>query len=113
MNKKQITVVPGPGSANPNDSYLSRYNTTMSCKFQTEDRIKEPAIVRKQPGPFEYKIPSRIGESQQYQFGLRPYIDPLKMRTGTGPGDYNPKGLFRVQSGHIGARPKDLDFDTL
>ena len=42
-------------------------------------------------------------------FGLRPFIDPFKMRTRTGPGDYNPKGLGRVRSVTISNKPQEKD----
>ena len=35
------------------------------------------------------------------------------MRTTTGPGDYNAKPLYRVQSGVISKRPNEKDLETL
>ena len=52
-------------------------------------------------------------EKAQYGFGLRPFIDPFKMRTHTGPGDYNPKGLSRVRSVTISNKPQDKDIEVL
>ena len=45
----------------------------------------------KHPGPQDYNIPSKIVEKPKYFFGLKPFIDPHKCKTTTGPGDYDPK----------------------
>ena len=54
------------------------------------ERNKRAKTV-KHPGPQEYNIPSKIVENPRFIFGLRPFIDPQKCRTTTGPGDYDPK----------------------
>lgn len=71
---------------------------------------KHPTLMeRRQPGPGYYEYQNTVGSNQKYQFGLKPFIDPFKMRTTTGPGDYEPKPLYRVKSGVISKRPYDKD----
>jgi hypothetical protein len=36
-------------------------------------------------------------------------MDPFKMKTTTGPGDYNPKPMVRAKSGVISSKPNEKD----
>ena len=38
------------------------------------------------PGPGTYKLDPQIFQGPKYQLGLKPFIDPQKMKTETGPG---------------------------
>jgi hypothetical protein len=53
-------------------------------------------------------LPSKISEHAKYGFGLRPFIDPQKCRTTTGPGFYDPKYFDGNQSISLKGRPKDV-----
>jgi hypothetical protein len=69
---------------------------------------------RLHPGPNQYRVKSVLGTGgKQYGFGLKPFIDPFKMRTTTGPGDYNPRPLGRCMSGVISSKPKEKDIREL
>jgi len=90
VNPKIVTNVPGPGAHDPLDLFTTKQHSSQNWSINRIERNKRPRTV-KHPGPQEYTIPSYINEHQKYDFGLRPFIDPHKCRTTTGPGDYDPR----------------------
>ena len=59
------------------------------------------------PGPTSYNIPSKLKETPEYGFGLRPFIDPQKNRTTTGPGFYDPKYFDSKRTIQLMGKPRD------
>ena len=47
------------------------------------------------PGPGSYQIPSQIQDGPKHFMGTKAHYNDKKMRTETGPGQYNPKELSR------------------
>jgi hypothetical protein len=65
VNKKELTVVPGPGHTDPKDKYTTK--ETASKMYSINRTEKHPnRMERKQPGPFDYTIPSKVVEKAQY-----------------------------------------------
>jgi len=75
VNPKIVTNVPGPGAHEANDIYTTREHSKQFWSMCRVDKNKAAKPV-KHPGPQEYNIPSKIVEKPEYQFGLRPPIDP-------------------------------------
>ena len=91
VNPKIVTSVPGPGAHEPRDTYTTKEQSISKWSINRIDKNKRPKSV-KQPGPTAYNLNSKIGkEMPEYGFGLRPFIDPQKCRTTTGPGFYDPQ----------------------
>ena len=105
--------MPGPGHTDPRDKYSSKNSTSLSWSMCMNDKHPNRKDSRL-PAPNHYKIRSTIGDGgHHYGFGLKPFIDPLKMRTTTGPGDYNPESLHRVSSAVITCMPNERDINVL
>lgn len=52
---------------------------------------REKIFGQTQPGPGEYKLPTKIGENPKYLMGLKLETNPVKeQRLLPGPADYNP-----------------------
>ena len=112
VNNKELTVVPGPGHVNPDDKFTTKQWSPQKYSINTAEKHPK-RMERRQPGPGYYEYTNTVGSKQKYGFGLRPFIDPFKCRTTTGPGDYNAKPLYRVKSGVISRRPNDKDIEVL
>mmetsp|Transcript_2803 Transcript_2803/g.4792 ORF Transcript_2803/g.4792 Transcript_2803/m.4792 type:complete len:189 (+) Transcript_2803:31-597(+) len=103
VNKKIVTHVPGPGSHEPSDVFTTKQKSSLNWSINRIDKNKLPKDI-KHPGPQDYNIPSKIVESPEFGFGLRPFIDQQKCRTKTGPGDYNPRAIESSQTISIKGR---------
>ena len=53
VNKKELTVVPGPGASDPNDKYTTKTNTSQMYSINRTEKHPDRREV-KQPGPFDY-----------------------------------------------------------
>jgi len=92
VNKREITIVPGPGYVYPKDDISSKRTRPMTRSLHKIDRYQR-FKNNNWPGPQEYNltISGTKPNEKKYSFGLRPHINPMKNRTMTGPGDYDPK----------------------
>ena len=86
MNDKRLSHVPGPG----------KFETPAKDKQQApywsmpkNDRFKGKEM--KQPGPGEYKHAIFTDAGPKFTTRVKPYIDPFKMKTDPGPGQYQPE----------------------
>ena len=115
MNPKIVTQIPGPGSHDPDDLYTTKEHSSKKWSINKIERDPTKTEI-KHPGPHEYSIPSKIVEKPEYGFGLKPFIDPQKCRTKTGPADYNPYPEFAKNDNpkfHIMGRPaNNMTFNT-
>jgi hypothetical protein len=112
VNPKVLTNVPGPGAHEPKDEFSTKQNSSQVWTINRIDKNKKMTPI-KHPGPQDYNIPSYITEHAQFGFGLRPPIDPLKCRTTTGPGDYDPKYPSGYPKISISGRPNSkITFDV-
>ena len=67
--------MPGPGTHDPSELYTTKASSSFNWSICKIDKNKKRKFA-KQPGPFDYDIPSKLVEKPQYGFGLKPFIDP-------------------------------------
>ena len=64
------------------------YKTQTGQDWKPEGTAPKKAKEIKQPGPGEYKHAIFTDDGPKYTTRVKPYIDPFKMKTDPGPGQY-------------------------
>lgn len=84
MNDPRLKHVPGAKydiKAEDKIKFPS-WSQTKDARFK-DDRVKNP-------GPGHYESRDLVSDGPKYTTRVKPFIDPRKCRTTTGPGDYDP-----------------------
>lgn len=85
---KDIVEVPGPGNYTPKDKLSKgRIVPSWSLSKDERDKLKTGGV----PGPGEYTLPTKIGETPKYIMGLKLEPNPTKNKElEPGPASYDP-----------------------
>ena len=86
MNDKRLSHVPGP---NKYDSPIKDRQKAPAWPSSKDERFKGKKVA--QPGPGEYEYRDFTSAGPKFSTGIKPHIDPFKMKTAPGPGFYDPE----------------------
>ena len=86
MNDKRLSHVPGP------DKYESPCKDKLqapSWPASKDERFRGKNL--RHPGPGEYGYKTFTAAGPAFSTRVKPFIDPFKMKTKPGPGQYDPE----------------------
>ena len=99
MNDPRRLFVPGAKYEIKAEDKVKFPTWTMS----KDERFKNDRV--KNPGPGQYEARDTVADGPKFTTRVKPFIDPRKCRTTTGPGDYDPndqsKKVFYTMSGKL------------
>ena len=100
VNDKRFKEVPGPNVyATPAKDKLQ----AASWSLPRNQRFKARSV--RQPGPGEYEYSTFTQAGPKFTTRVKPFIDPFKMKTKPGPGEYSPDKAKVDFKYSMGARP--------
>ena len=85
MNDKRLSHVPGP---NVHTNPIKDKIQAPSWPASKDERFRGRSV--KQPGPGEYAYASFTEAGPKFTTRVKPAINPFKMKTDPGPGQYDP-----------------------
>jgi len=86
VNDKRLSHVPGP------NVYATPAKDKLQAPFWSvpkNDRFRGRSV--NQPGPGEYEYSDFTNAGPKYTTRVKPPVDPFKMKTKPGPGEYSPE----------------------
>ena len=86
VNDKRLSHVPGP---NNYDQPVKDKTQAPYWSVSKDDRFKAHSM--RQPGPGEYEYAKFTDDGPKYTTRVKPHINPFKMKTDPGPGQYSPE----------------------